>query len=59
MQLRLHSLKYGINKDDIEDKSRGGGDGGGGYNGTPGPAPPPPRTPQQKIKDIVRRLDIL
>ena len=58
MQLRLDALKYGINKDDNDDGGRGGG-GGRGNNGTPGPVPLPPRTPQQKMEDIVRRLDFL
>ena len=58
LQLRLDALKYGINKDDNDDGGRGDS-GGGGNNGTPGPVPLPPRTPQQKMEDIVRRLDFL
>ena len=58
LQLRLDALKYGINKDDNNDGGRGGS-GGGCNNGTPGPGPLLPRTPQQEMKDIVRRLDFL
>ena len=59
LQLRLHALKYGINKDDDGDEGRGGDGGGGGNDGTPGPGLPPPRTPQEEMEDIVRRLDFV
>ena len=61
MQLRLDALKYGVknNDDDYENKGSGCGGGGGGDDGMASPDPPPPRTPQQEMKDIVRRLDIL
>ena len=61
LELRLDALKYGVknNDDDYENKGSGCGGGGGGDDGMAGPGPPPPRTPQQEMKDIVRRLDIL
>ena len=59
-QLRLDALIYGVNNDD--DENTGSGSGGGGCGGdndvTPGPGPPPPKSPQHKMEDIVRRLDI-
>ena len=55
----MDALKYGINKDDDENKGSSGSGGGGGDDGTPGPGPPAPKTPQQEMEDIVRRLDIL
>ena len=58
LQLRLDALKYGINKDDNDDGGRGGSRGRAD-NGMPGPGPLPPRTPQQEMKDFVRRLDFL
>ena len=58
MQLRIDTLKYGINKDDDDDGRRGGGSGEGDEE-TPSPGSLPPRTPQQEMKDIVRRLDFL
>ena len=58
LQLRLDALKYRINKDDNDDGGRGGSRGRAD-NGMPGPGPLPPRTPQQEMKDFVRRLDFL
>ena len=58
LQLCLDVLRYGVNND--KNHNEGGGSSGGGGGSDDGTSdPPPPRTPQQKIDDIVRRLDIL
>ena len=58
LQLKLHKLKYGVDKDDDNKGSGGTGNSGGARDGgTPGPLPP--QTPQQEMEEIYRRLDAL